>query len=156
LISQVCAGANFFPLASAGCRTPSHFHCGHHRRGRAAFLKKVKDMSTESKLIETLISAISNLSDEGRKTLFGTLAASITTTKKPAARGTRTINEVSAASSEHAQLLRTVTAQARRLGFDIDPAKPIDTVAMDKAFKGADPTARLVVKSQLAKLGLIP
>ncbi len=106
--------------------------------------------------IDNIISDFLELPESERIALATTLAASVAKTKNSAARGTRTINEVSAASSEHAQLLRTVMAQARRLGFEIDPSKQVDTVAMDKAFKGADPTARLVVKSQLAKLGLIP
>jgi hypothetical protein len=53
-------------------------------------------------------------------------------------------------------LLRSVMASARRMGFVIDMDKQVDSVALDAALKGRDVTERLALKSALAKLALIP
>ena len=53
-------------------------------------------------------------------------------------------------------LLNSVVAQARRLGFTIKENEHVDVVALDKAMAGKDITQRLAIKSALAKLALIP
>jgi hypothetical protein len=53
-------------------------------------------------------------------------------------------------------LLRSVTAQAKRLGFLIQENELIDVNKLDAAMAGKNVTERLAIKSALAKLALIP
>jgi hypothetical protein len=53
-------------------------------------------------------------------------------------------------------LLKSVMAQAKRLGFTIKENEHVDVVALDAAMAGKDVTQRLAIKSALAKLALIP
>jgi hypothetical protein len=53
-------------------------------------------------------------------------------------------------------LLRSVTAQAKRMGYTIEDDKHVDVGKLDAAMKGRDVTERLALKSALAKLALIP
>jgi hypothetical protein len=53
-------------------------------------------------------------------------------------------------------LLRSVMAQAKRMGFVIKENEIVDTVALDAALAGKDVTERLSLKAALAKMSLIP
>lgn len=59
-------------------------------------------------------------------------------------------------SGEHRDLLRSVTAQAQRMGYTIKQNELVDVVALDKAMAGKDVNAKLALKAGLAKLALIP
>jgi hypothetical protein len=110
-------------------------------------------MSDANQIIEDFMA----LPEIERAVLAETLSASVAKEKKPATRkGYFTIKQIAASSSEHVPLLKNIMATARRLGFAIDPDKPIDPVAMDAALKGADISARLALKATMAKIGLIP
>jgi hypothetical protein len=53
--------------------------------------------------------------------------------------------------------LRSVLAQARRMGCEIKDDELISTTALDAALKGnKDISARLAIKAALAKMSLIP
>ena len=53
-------------------------------------------------------------------------------------------------------LLHSVIAQAKRMGFQIKENEHVDVFALDKAMAGKDITQRLAIKSVLGKLALIP
>jgi hypothetical protein len=66
------------------------------------------------------------------------------------------IQAAAAKNGANKDLLRSVMAQAKRMGFVIKENEIIDTVALDAAMAGKDVTQRLAIKSALTKMSLIP
>src|SRR5262249_37205918 len=73
-----------------------------------------------------------------------------------ASRGLTPISPLQAAAA-NPRGLQEVIGMARHLGFHINAAdtKPLDTLAMEAAFKGKDVAARASVKTALFQLGMI-
>lgn len=105
---------------------------------------------------QEIIAAFCALPAAEQTVLAEVLHATAVKGKKPApGRGYFTLNQISAKSSEHAPLIANIMATLKRFGFVIDPDKPIDVIAMEKAFAGKDVTTRIAIKSQLSKIGAL-
>jgi hypothetical protein len=72
------------------------------------------------------------------------------------ARVIMTAAQVAAADPRNKPLLTQAIAACRRLGYDVPSDQPCDLRAIDKAFAGKDPDARMRAKAMLAQLHLIP
>ncbi len=86
----------------------------------------------------------------------GSVSAAAATVAPAGFRFLKTPIEAAATSPEHASLLKQVRAQAGRLGFQFSDDEQVDVNKLDAALAGKDPQQRLVLKSMMAKLRLIP
>jgi hypothetical protein len=72
------------------------------------------------------------------------------------ARVVMTAAQVFAADPRNKPLLTQAIAACHRLGYDVPSDEPCDLRAIDRAFAGKDPDARMRAKAMLAQLHLIP
>ena len=78
----------------------------------------------------------------------------------PGAFPIRTALQAAEAQPEHLKLIKWLSAECGRLGFDLNPAEPVDEFALNRAFRAAGSDAatverKMAIKSAMAQLRLI-
>ena len=87
----------------------------------------------------------------------GSIHAAVANTAPGSRPGSPVLTMVQAgADPPNQSLLKSVRAQAQRLGFVWDGSKPIDTHALNSAIAGADIDSRMRLKEALYLLRMIP
>jgi hypothetical protein len=67
----------------------------------------------------------------------------------------RTPVQAAAANPECEGIVVQLKAEARRMGYDLKDNEIVDTVALDRAFKGHDINRRLAWKVAAAQIGIL-